>query len=476
MKRKIFSSLILFISLLIICNLSFAATVSASKTTMEVVDRSICEINIKDLGHFQKELTEFHSNSKDVVLTLTVENTATQETVSKPVEIFLVLDNSKSMTESYQNKAKNQYVIEAATKFTENLFNHFKNIKIGVVGFSSENYTTTYREGTLNDAKLLLSLSNSKDDVLASINSYTENGGPRTNIEAGLSVAESSFSNSSESEKYIVLISDGVPNLSLDTEHTMTYSGVNATNTKNKLKDLESKGYSIFSILMGSDDSKLENPEAPIVESTGKHLTYGELAEEVFGTVTSPTAGKFYYIDYEDLFSTINNDIYQNITVTKDNSLKNIVIKDYFPREILENFNFEYVKSPNIGKVSADVDPSDNSITWEIELLKKGEVATLSYKLTLKDEYNEEIVKKILPTNEKVDIDFETRDGKDKESSDVSPKIRLLVEEVPDNTISDKPIPQTGIYNVISTISVILIISILFNVIRFQKLKNKNKR
>ena len=155
MKRKIFSSLILFISLLIICNLSFAATVSASKTTMEVVDRSICEINIKDLGHFQKELTEFHSNSKDVVLTLTVENTATQETVSKPVEIFLVLDNSKSMTESYQNKAKNQYVIEAATKFTENLFNHFKNIKIGVVGFSSENYTTTYREGTLNDAQLL---------------------------------------------------------------------------------------------------------------------------------------------------------------------------------------------------------------------------------------------------------------------------------------------------------------------------------
>ena len=227
---------------------------------------------------------------------------------------------------------------------------------------------------------------------------------------------------------------------------------------------------------MGSDDSKLENPEAPIVESTGKHLTYGELAEEVFGTVTSPTAGKFYYIDYEDLFSTINNDIYQNITVTKDNSLKNIVIKDYFPREILENFNFEYVKSPNIGKVSADVDSSDNSITWEIELLKEGEVATLSYKLTLKDEYNEEIVKKILPTNEKVDIDFETRDGKDKESSDVSPKIRLLVEEVPDNTISDKPIPQTGIYNVISTISVILIISILFNVIRFQKLKNKNKR
>lgn len=479
MKNKLFVSFVLLALLFTICTNSFAATVSASKTTMEVIDNTICEITLSDKGKFTKELTEFNATKKDVTLTLTLENIAKGGKATKPIELFLVLDSSKSMSETYKNKIKNQYVIDAADSFTDNLFEYFENIKIGVVGFSSENYTDTYREGTINDAKLLLNLSSSKEDIKSSINNYVQDSGPRTNIEAGLTIAESNFSSNSESEKYIVLISDGVPNLSLDTAHTMTYSGVNAKNTTNKLRSLESKGYTIFSVLMGSDDSNLENPSAPVVETTGKHMTYGELAEEVFGTVTNPTAGKFYYIDYENLFSTINENIYQNITILKDNSLKNIVIKDYFPREIIENFNFEYVKSPNIGKVSTEVDPSDNSITWEIELLKEGEVATLSYKLTLKDEYNEEIVKKILPTNEKVDIDFETEDGKDESSSDVSPTIRLLIEETPevpeDNTIAEDPIPQTGIYSIMFTVAIILISLIIFNIVRFKHLKNKKE-
>ncbi len=499
MRNKLFTIVIIFISLFLICTTSFAATVSASKTTMEVVDRSVCEIKIKDLGDFTKELTKFDSNKKEVTLTLTIKNTAKSIKVTKPVELFLVLDNSKSMTETYENKIKNQYVIEAAKQLTNSLFEYFENIKIGVVGFSSELYTNTYREGTLNDATLLLGLSDSKESVNSSISGYSKNGGPRTNIEAGLSIAESNFSNSTESEKYIILISDGVPNLSLDTAHTMTYSGVNATNTRNKLKSLASKGYNIFSVLMGSDNSNIENPSAPVIESTGKHMTYGELATEIFGTVSNPTVGKFYYIDYENLYKTINEDIYKNIAVSRDVSLKNIVIKDYFPREILENFNFEYDKSPNIGSVSAEVDPSDNSIVWKIDLLPEGEVATLSYNLTLKDEYNEEIVKKILPTNEKVDIDYESEEGKDKSSSDVSPAIRLLIEDTPtptpepkpdpkpeptpepepeppkDNTIAEDPIPQTGIYSVLFTVSTFLVGSIIFNILRFNRLKKKKE-
>ncbi len=471
MKNKSLIIFIIFILMLLTCTSSLATTVSASKTIMNVVDKSICEINIKDIGKFTKKLTEFNANKKEITLTLTLENAEKNSKVTKPIELFLVLDNSKSMTETYKNKVKNQYVVETANKFTENLFNYFENLKIGIVGFSSITNTSTYTEGTINDAKLLLNLSNSKDTIKNTISSYSENGGPRTNIEAGLSVAESNFTTSTQSEKYIILISDCVPNLSLDTEHTMTYSGVNATNTKNKLKSLETNGYKIFSILMGSDNSSSENPSAPIVDSSTKHLTYGELATEVFGTQTAPTAGKFYYIDYENLYATLNENIYQNIAVSKDNSLKNIIIKDYFPKEIIENFNFEYVKSPNIGKVSAKVDSSDNSIIWEIELLKEGEVAYLSYNLTLKDEYNAEIIKKILPTNEKIDIDFETDEGKDKSSSDVSPKVQLLIPDVPkDNTVSKDPIPQTGNYSYIFIILGCIIISLI--IIKFRKLNN----
>ena len=463
MNKKILSIFCVFTFLFSLCSSSFAATVSASKTTMSVVDKSICEINLKDKGKFTKELTEFDANKKEATITLTLKNIMEQENLTKPIEMFLVLDNSHSMTSTYEGKEKRQYVAETATSFVNALFDHYENAKIGIVSFSSVNLGSTL--GTKNDAKLLLSLSDSKDTVQNTITNYTTTEGPYTNIEAGLAIAEKNFTNNTDSQKYIVLISDGVPNLCLDTNTTLTYSGVIATNTKNKLVELKNKGYNIFPVLMGLSESNVQNPSAPTIADGSRNMTYRELAEEIFGTTSAPTAGNFYYIDYTNLSKTVNTDIFNKITYSKDNTLKNIVIKDYFPREILENFNFEYVKSPNIGKVSAEVDISDNSITWEIELLKEGEVATLSYKLTLKDEYNEEIVDKILPTNTKVDIAFKTVDGKGNSNSDVSPKVKLVV----DKTISKDPIPQTGVYNVLFIILASTLI--VFAVINFRRFK-----
>lgn len=467
MNKKILSIFCVFTFLFSLCGSSFAATVSASKTTMSVVDKSICEINLKDKGKFTKELTEFDANKKEATITLTLKNIMEQENLTKPIEMFLVLDNSHSMTSTYEGKEKRQYVAETATSFVNALFDHYENAKIGIVSFSSVNLGSTL--GTENDAKLLLSLSDSKDTVQNTITNYTTTEGPYTNIEAGLAIAEKNFTNNTDSQKYIVLISDGVPNLCLDTNTTLTYSGVIATNTKNKLVKLKNKGYNIFPILMGLSESNVQNPSAPTIADGSRNMTYRELAEEIFGTTSAPTAGNFYYIDYTNLSKTVNTDIFNKITYSKDNTLKNIVIKDYFPREILENFNFEYVKSPNIGKVSAEVDISDNSITWEIELLKEGEVATLSYKLTLKDEYNEEIVDKILPTNTKVDIAFKTVDGKGNSNSDVSPKVKLVV----DKTISKAPIPQTGVYNVLFIILASTLI--VFAVINFRRFKQLSK-
>ena len=473
MKNRILNSLLIFILLFFICNSSFAATMSSNETTMSVVDKSICEINLKDMGKFTKELTSFDANKKEVTITLTLKNIMEQESITKPIEMFLILDNSHSMTSTYEEKEKRKYVAETASAFVNALFDHYEKAKIGIVSFSSVDLGSTL--GTENDAKLLLNLTDSKDAVQNTINNYTTTEGPFTNIEAGLTIAENNFTNNADSQKYIVLISDGVPNLCLDTNTTLKYSGVVATNTKNKLISLKNKGYNIFSVLMGLAESNTPNPSAPTIADGSRNMTYRELAEEIFGTTSTPTAGSFYYIDYSNLSETVNTDIFNKITYSKDNTLKNIVVKDYFPREILENFNFEYVKSPNIGKVSAEVDSSDNSITWEIELLKEGEVATLSYKLTLKDEYNEEIVDKILPTNNKVDIDFETVDGKGNSNSDVSPKVKLVVETVktPDNTVSKDPIPQTGIYNVLFVI--LISIAVVFVIIKIKRLSELKK-
>ena len=212
-----------------------------------------------------------------------------------------------------------------------------------------------------------------------------------------------------------------------------------------------------------------------VEQQSGK--TYQALAEEIFGTTANPTISNYYYVNdtAEDIESTIVNKIYSNIIVKKDNTLKNFVIKDYFPKEIIDNFNFEYVASPNLGKISQKVDTTDNSITWTIPELKEGETATVSYKLTLKDNYNKEIINKILPTNTKVDLKGEDSDGKKyEETSTDSPKVRVLYEEPQkDNTIANTVIPQTGEGNAITTIiCVITTVGIIAGIRYFYLKKN----
>lgn len=132
---------------------------------------------------------------------------------------------------------------------------------------------------------------------------------------------------------------------------------------------------------------------------------------------------------------------------------------------------------PNIGNVSAEIDKSDNSITWTIDVLNEDEVATLSYKLTLKDDFNREIIDEILPTNENVDITYD-EDGH--VESDDSPTVRVK-EEVPpqkdentDNTTATTPIPQTG-NNSFTSLLVIAGIAIVLAIVGIRLKKNSKK-
>ncbi len=493
MKTKITRIFIFLIVLLLCCSNVFATDITtpdanvsdkieSSKTTFEIVDQSKCEMDFGDTGHFTKELTSYDIEKRELNITLSVTNSAQPETVQKPIEIFLVLDNSNSMNRTYKEKIKKDYVTQSATTFVNSLFEYFDNLKMGVVSFSSADPVTTpgAKLGTTADAKLLVGLSDSKDTVQNAITSYTSETGPYTNIEAGLSIAQSNFTNTPDVEKYIILISDGVPNLSVDTEHTLVYSGATSTNTKNRLQTLSTEGCHIYSVLTGFYEKDVKNPQAPTDPETGANMSYSQLAEEIFGTPEAPTVGKFYFIDYENLDTTVNDDIFGDITYVKPNYLKNIVIKDYFPQSIIDNFDFAQVTPPNIGSVT-DVDYSDNSITWTIEELKAGETAVLVYKLKLKDTVDPDILNKELPTNEKVDIEFETPDGeKDKVTSDVSPKVKVNYEEPvvepepepkpepepepeptpepepePDDTVAPQKIPQTGVYTSLILVAII---------------------
>ena len=300
--------------------------------------------------------------------------------------------------------------------------------KIDVISFSS--CSDISKEGTLEDATLIQTLTNDNSKILAAVNNINEDHfGSRTNIEAGLELASQNFSGTSD-KKYIILITDGVPNNDIH-GNTLQYSDIVLENTKNKLTELTGKGINLISVLAGVS-SEIE----PTV-----NLTYEQLAEKVFGTESNPTAGKYYFISDSEIKDIIEDNVFNDIEIIPGTKLTNIVIKDYFPKKIIDNFEFAHVTSPNLGNVTAEIDKENNCITWTIPELNAGETASLQYKLTLKDNFNREILDEIIPTNEKVDI---TDDQGDEESSEDSPKVRVT--EDPE-VIPDPVLPQTGTFD-----------------------------
>lgn len=449
-KKLAIFILIAILSLIITTNSYAASNVNA---TLKLVEDNVCKINLDNKATLEKKVIKFDEKNKAVTIGLTVTNTMQNEKTEKPAEIFLVIDNSSSMIKNkIGNVTRKAKIIESANTLVDKLFKANSKAKVGIVSFSSLDSLKGETEGTINDAKLELKLNSSKSDVKAAISSIASKAcGPRTNIEAALEVASNNYSSTSNTSRYIVLLTDGVPDNALNGEFG-TYIGQVGSRTKAKLKAVEKSGIKIFATMVGLNSQRVE---------TQSNKTYKALAEEVFGTVENPTTSKYYYVTDAEVENTIINTIYSDLVEVKENTLTDIVIKDYFPKEIIDNFNFAHVTKPNIGDVSAKVNTKDNSITWKIKSLKAGETAKLSYKLTLKDNFDKAIINKVLPTNKKLDFSANDKGKTISKNSDVSPKVKVIVPT--DKTVAKKPIPQTGQSSILSiviiTISGIAIIA-----------------
>lgn len=437
-KLKRISAVILLI--LLFCSSVFAATTSSEKAKLEIVENNICSINITDKAIFEKKVIDYDLEKKELTIGLKVSNNATKP-LDNPSEIVLVIDNSSSMDRPISIGGSRMEAVANSAKLLATELLKLDTVKLSVVSFS-----TGDNEGTITDAELRTELTNSKDAVLNAITEVSNDAiGERTNIEAGITLASQQFSETCEN-KFIVLLTDGVPNISLGSNKIL-FSGATATNTKNALKKLDNDGIQILSMMTGVTTD--------IETQTGK--TYKDLAEEVFGTPEEPTVGKFYYITDDKIEETVSRTILNQLVSPEDGILTDIDIYDYFPQEIINNFNFEYVTLPTLGTVSEDIDLQNNMIVWHIDSLGYGESDTLSYKLTLKDNIDEAIVGVVLNTNEKVDITTEKildENGQKKViTSDVTPKVKVTL--AVDTTKAPDPIPQTG-----STITLTVIIGV----------------
>lgn len=496
--KKMLYVLTLFLLLLAFSCESFAANplMSQETTSLELVENNTCTINVGTLAKLERKITRFSKEERSITVTLTVSNIKTVEQVQKPLEVFLVIDNSSSMvSNSINGITRKQAVIHSANTLVDKLFAATSNAKIGVVSFSSLDSTKGETEGTLNDAQLVLGLNNSKTDIQSAIKSIeTTTAGPRTNIEAGITIASQNYSSNENTNRYMIVLTDGVPNNDI-AGCFGTYIGDVATRTKTKLEQIEASGITVIGTMIGLNGETIE---------TQSHKTYKALAEEVFGTIENSTISSYYYIQDSEIETTIVEKIYHSILTTINYTLKNITIKDYLTQTIVDNFNFTYDTLPNIGTVSDTLDTSDNSITWNIDELKEGEVATLSYKLTLKDNYDKNIVDKDLPINTNIKIDGIYNDTKLEENSDETSKVKVLYTkptqpeqptepntpaepekpekpqtptikpiEPDDNTVATTIIPQTGDSSFI-LLGTIVVISII-TTIRFvymKKIKN----
>lgn len=448
MKKKILITL--FLLLILFTNLSFA---SYSTVTMSIVEEPICTIPIGENSKFEKKLIAKDLNHKEVTLQLQVTN---EETALKPTgEMILLLDNSDSMKlETTEGKIRKDLIFNSAKKLISNLLENNEELKIGVVSFSTN--TDISKEGTIEDASVVSGLSNDINTLTNAISNIEANG-PRTNLEAGLSLASQQFSTTAN-HKYMIILTDGVPNVAIDYDN-IYYSDDVIHKTKTQLQKLGTNKIDIITMLTGIDNAD--------ELATGSTKTYGEIITEILGTTQNPTIGKFYYVTDSQVETTITKDIYNSLLPTTK-TFKDIKIVDYFPKEIIDNFDFAYVTETNIGKISSEVDKTNHSITWTIPELASGQTAIVQYKLKLKENFDPSIIDKILNTNEKVDITYTDFENKEQnKTSDVSPKLKLV--EPP------AILPKAGFTTLMITFGMIAVGFFLFSLTKLVIIHHKVK-
>ena len=433
---------ILFIFLVLITAIATLSSASYSTVTMSVVEEPVCTINFGSGSSFEKRLYSKDLSNKEVTIQLKVKN---NETASKPTgELMLVIDNSKSMIENnVGNKTREEVIIDSAKNLITNLLENNTALKIGAVSFSTN--TDVSKEGTLEDAALVSNLTNNSTELLSAIDNIQYNG-PRTDLDSGLKLAKQYFTDSTDkSHKYIIVLSDGVPNVAINYDKNY-YSDDVISKTKAELQSLSTVADNIIVLLTGiTEGSQTAYPSSK---------TYDQIVQEIFGTQSNPTIGKFYYVTDEQVENTIKNRILNDLRPVSS-SLTNINIVDYFPKEIVDNFDFSKVNGPNIGSISTEIDKTNNSITWTIPELKPGETAIYQYKLKLKEDFDSSIVGKILDTNEKIDLSYTNTSGETEEkTSDVTPKLKLTEPETPNNpkTQNNSQTPNTTTNEVLPTV------------------------
>lgn len=464
-------SLTIFLLIFLMATNVFATT----DVTMEIVENNVCTIDLNEDCSFEKKIIESDLKNHNVTIQLKVSNNSAPSIPEG--ELVLLIDSSNSMNEIVEGETtRKDLVLNSANKLVKSLLDaNPTSLKIGVVTFSTgsekndEGFLIT---GTEADAQKVCDFTNDLSVLTTKISSI-EGTGPYTNLDAGLQLAKSQFSND-DNNKYLIILTDGLPNLAVGYNDLVSYNGATDVINKTNSTLASLNNINVITMLTGIVDE-----EATFKTDGTNTYTYGQIISKVFGTQEIPTIGQFYIINDNAIEQTITEDILDDL-LPVEIALENITIYDYFPKYITDNFEIIVDNNSDIQNVKIIADNENQKhLEWKIDKLAPSESKLIKYTLSLKDDFNEEIIEKILNTNEKVDINYKDIDGTVKnKTSDVSPKIKLIAPEpVPtpnpetkpepteppkDVTVAPENIPDAGSPIIVLSLISLLIITIFF--------------
>ena len=470
------------------------------KTSLNIIQKeSETKYLDKEQGYISKTIVNSNTNTGEVTIELKVSNTKKQiEEITKyeNTEIYIMVsENIVKEAETLQRYADN---IE---KLAGNILKINSKTKIGIIGITGTIRETTEQEdgkvvwgendegevaGSSSNAEVVVKLTDNVDTIIKGIKSMNSSKIEyRTNLQAAIKLANQSWSNNTN--KILISLYDNVPNIAIGVKGHASYGSWNspyktpeeaikgkheeiATYTKNEILSLKNSNVSFF--VLRPDDTSYD--ETWYSTTTGEKILDFDgspYVQKLYGTIGSPTYGKMYSFNDDSINNIITESIYQDVKEVIQQDIKNVKIEDYFPKDIIDNFDFSYVGTPSIGNVTDGIDKETRSITWNIENLKGNEVATLKYNLKIKDMNNKNLLNKTIPTNEKVVLIYnDIENEKYTVTLESSPKIQLSEVKEPikdnnddDSTVAKGELPQTGVgIGLVSAIIILCSISIIW--------------
>ena len=368
---------------------------------LEQVKEDVCTIEMGENGVYTKKIISVDNENKEVTMQMDIENFRLNQ---QETEIFFVIDNSTSMLATTDSGQSRQIIVNGAAKrLARKILEISPNTNIGIIQFSGGH-------SVLGDASVEALPINDIRAIEYVIDRITAPNSGGTNTDAGLQWALENFSQ--DKKKIIVLLTDGAPNVCIG--NSFSESSV-IEKTKQTLQAVINDGINLITVLTKVDEQEIFRDG----------LTEKQIADQVYGTPMRPYYGSFYYVEDDDFESTVLDSVFPDVKNIIENNMININIADFFPANIVENYDIEITEQPDIGTASLRVD----RLSWNIPELKEGEKASLQYKLKLKENYNENIINVETPTNQKVTLSY-YKNQYGEEFSKVSPSIILKKQNI----------------------------------------------